>query len=175
MIQKTTPMRPNVRIVLFYFRKNKHYYNVRYRHIRKCIKIICSDSLLEIFYKFERQPPHLREKWRCAYTSVKANIPLHHKFSSECNSEKYIVWQIILQYTAKCISLKYWIKNNLWNNSINLSEHITSCKKKQETCAQIKSRRNSLSRSKEPRGHYYKLNETIKSKFMDTPMNKLNS
>ena len=75
-----------------YFSKDKHYYSVPYQHIGKRIKIIYSDSLVEIFYKFERLAAHQREKKKYAYTTVKEHMPSHHRFVSEWSSEKFIAW-----------------------------------------------------------------------------------
>lgn len=76
----------------FYFNKDKHYYSVPYRHIGKRIKIIYSDSLVEIFHKPERLAAHPREKKKYAYTTIKEHMPSHHRFISEWSSEKFIAW-----------------------------------------------------------------------------------
>ena len=75
-----------------YFSKDKHYYSVPYRHIGKRIKIIYSDSLVEIFYKLERLAAHPRERKKYAYTTIKEHMPSHHRFISEWSSEKFIAW-----------------------------------------------------------------------------------
>ena len=75
-----------------YFSKHKHYYSVLYMHIGKGIKIIYSDSLIEIFYKLERLAAHPRERKKYAYTIIKEDMPSHHRFISEWSSEKFIAW-----------------------------------------------------------------------------------
>ena len=75
-----------------YFSKDKHYYSVPYQHIGKRIKIIYSDSLVEIFYKLERLAAHPRERKKYAYTTIKEHMPSHHQFISEWSSEKFITW-----------------------------------------------------------------------------------
>lgn len=75
-----------------YFSKDKHYYSVPYKHIGKRIRIIYTDSFLEIFYKLERLAVHPREKKKYAYTTVKEHMPSHHRFISEWSSEKFIAW-----------------------------------------------------------------------------------
>ncbi|SDF24692.1 Transposase [Pricia antarctica] len=75
-----------------YLSKDKHYYSVPYQHIGKHVKIIFSNSLVEIFYKEERLAAHGREKRKYAYTTVKEHMPSHHRFISEWNSEKFIDW-----------------------------------------------------------------------------------
>lgn len=75
-----------------YFNKDKHYYSVPYQHIGKRIKIIYSDSLVEIFHKLERLAAHPRGKRKYAYTTTKGHMPSHHRFISEWSSEKFIAW-----------------------------------------------------------------------------------
>ncbi len=75
-----------------YFSKDKHYYSVPYQHIGKRIKIIYSDSLVEIFHKLERLAAHPRESKKYAYTTIKEHMPSHHRFISEWSSEKFITW-----------------------------------------------------------------------------------
>jgi transposase len=75
-----------------YFSKDKHYYSVPYQHIGKRIKIIYSDSLVEIFHKLERLAAHPREKKKYAYTTIKEHMPSHHRYISEWSSEKFIAW-----------------------------------------------------------------------------------
>lgn len=75
-----------------YLGKDKHYYSVPYRHIGKQIKIVYTDSFVEIYHKDERLAAHTRERKKYGYTTVAGHMPSHHRFVSEWSSEKFISW-----------------------------------------------------------------------------------
>ena len=75
-----------------YFGKDKHYYSVHYRHIGKQVKIVYTDSLVEIYHKHERLAIHQRDKKKCGYTTLPDNMPSQHRFVSEWSSDKFINW-----------------------------------------------------------------------------------
>lgn len=75
-----------------YLSKDKHYYSVPYQHIGKHVKVIFSNSLVEVFHKQERLTAHARQRKKYAYTTVKEHMPSHHQFVSDWNSEKFIEW-----------------------------------------------------------------------------------
>jgi len=54
-----------------YLNKDKHYYSVPYKHIGNKIKIIYSDSLIEIYHKQVRIAVHSRNKKKYGYTTTK--------------------------------------------------------------------------------------------------------
>ncbi len=75
-----------------YLSKDKHYYSVPYQHIGKHVKVIFSNSLVEIFHKEQRLTAHARQRKKYGYTTLKEHMPSHHQFVSEWNSEKFIAW-----------------------------------------------------------------------------------
>jgi len=75
-----------------YLNKDKHYYSVPYKHIGNKIKIIYSDSLIEIYHKQVRIAVHSRNKRKYGYTTKKEHMPSHHQFVSEWSPEKFITW-----------------------------------------------------------------------------------
>jgi len=57
-----------------YLNKDKHYYSVPYKHIGNKIKIIYSDSLIEIYHKQVRIALHSRNKKKYGYTTTNSII-----------------------------------------------------------------------------------------------------
>mgnify|MGYP003684906137 FL=1 len=75
-----------------YFNKDKHYYSVPYQYIGKRIRIVYSESFIEVYYKYNRIALHPRHRKKYAYTTTKEHMPSHHNFVSEWSSEKFISW-----------------------------------------------------------------------------------
>ncbi len=75
-----------------YFNIDKHYYSVPYKHIGKKIRIIYSESSVEVYHKYNRIALHPRHKKKYAYTTNKEHMPSHHNFVSDWSSEKFINW-----------------------------------------------------------------------------------
>lgn len=75
-----------------YFSKDKHYYSVPYEHIGKRVKVIYSESVIEIYHQNELLTFHARERQKYGYTTIKEHMPSHHRFVSEWSSEKFIDW-----------------------------------------------------------------------------------
>jgi len=47
-----------------YLGRDKHYYSVPYRHIGKQVKILYTDSFVEIYHRHERLAVHERKRQR---------------------------------------------------------------------------------------------------------------
>ena len=75
-----------------YFNKDKHYYSVPYQYIGKRIRIVYSESTIEVYCKYNRIALHPRQRKKYAYTTTKEHMPSHHHFVSEWSSEKFISW-----------------------------------------------------------------------------------
>ena len=75
-----------------YLSKDKHYYSVPYKHIGKRVKIIYSDSMVEIYHQHECLAVHPRNQQKYGYTSNAEHMPSHHRFVSEWNAGKFITW-----------------------------------------------------------------------------------
>ena len=89
-----------------YLSKDKHYYSVPYQHISKRVKVIYSDSIVEIYHKQERLAVHNRNYKKYAYTTVKEHMPSHHQFVSEWSSEKFITWASHIGMDCKELIIK---------------------------------------------------------------------
>ena len=75
-----------------YFGKDKHYYSVPYRHIGKQVKLVYTDSIVEIYHKHERFAVHTRNRKKYGYTTLADHMPSHHRFVSEWSSKRFIDW-----------------------------------------------------------------------------------
>ena len=75
-----------------YLGRDKHYYSVHYRHIGKQVKLVYTDSMVEVYHKHERLAVHRRNRKRYGYTTLAGHMPSHHRFVSEWSSERFIAW-----------------------------------------------------------------------------------
>src|SRR5208282_4169593 len=72
--------------------KDKHYYSVPYRYIGEKVKIICTGSTVNIYYKTERIAVHSRDFRPYKYTTTKEHLPSTHQFVADWNPTKFIKW-----------------------------------------------------------------------------------
>lgn len=84
-----------------YLGKDKHYYSVPYQHIGKKVRVIYSESLVEIYHQHQCLAQHYRDKKQYAYTTQKEHMPSYHKFVSEWSSEKFISWASVIGLECK--------------------------------------------------------------------------
>ena len=75
-----------------YLSKDKHYYSAPYRYIGKKVRIVFSNSVVEIYYRQERIAIHTRIKSKYQYSTIEEHIPSFHRFVSEWSPEKFINW-----------------------------------------------------------------------------------
>ncbi len=75
-----------------YLSKDKHYYSAPYQYIGKKVRIVFSNSVVEIYYKQERIAIHTRIRSKYQYSTIDEHIPSFHRFVSEWSPEKFIGW-----------------------------------------------------------------------------------
>lgn len=68
---------------------DKHYYSVPIRFLSKKVKVIYSNSIVEIFSKFERIASHKRSKVPHAYTTNNGHLSNLHRYSMERTPETF--------------------------------------------------------------------------------------
>ena len=71
---------------------DKHYYSVPYRFIGKKVKLMYSQSVVEVYYNFERIALHTRLKSPYNYTTEKDHMASSHRFVSDWTPERFISW-----------------------------------------------------------------------------------
>lgn len=69
---------------------DRHYYSVPVRFLSKKVKIIYSNSIVEIFSKFERIAIHKRSKVPHAYTTNNSHLSSSHRYSAERTPETFM-------------------------------------------------------------------------------------
>jgi transposase len=72
--------------------EDKHYYSVPFKSIGRKVKIIYSQSTVEIYYHFERIAIHKRLRSPYNYTTVEEHLATKHRFVSDWSPEKFIAW-----------------------------------------------------------------------------------
>jgi len=72
--------------------KDKHYYSVPYQHIRKKVKIVYTNTKVEIFHKYNRIALHLRNISPYNYTSKREHMASAHQFVNDWSPQKFIDW-----------------------------------------------------------------------------------
>lgn len=75
-----------------YLKEDKHYYSVPYRYRRSKVKLIYTQSVVEIFHKNRRIAFHQRDRIPGGYTTHPDHMPSHHKFVSDWNPQRFIHW-----------------------------------------------------------------------------------
>jgi transposase len=75
-----------------YLSEDKHYYSVPYRYRGNRVRVIYTDSVVEIFYKNRRIAFHKRDYTPNGYTTVPEHMPSHHRIVSDWNPQRLINW-----------------------------------------------------------------------------------
>ncbi len=72
--------------------QDKHYYSVPYQLIRKKVKLLYSNSQVEVFYKYNRIALHQRVRKPFDYTTITEHLASTHKFITEWTPGRFISW-----------------------------------------------------------------------------------
>lgn len=90
---------------------DKHYYSVPYRFIGRKIKILFTDSKVEVFYHYELIASHSRNRQKYRYTTNQEHLASSHRYLSEWTPEKFIeqglaIHEEVANYIARVIEAK---------------------------------------------------------------------
>lgn len=69
---------------------DKHYYSVPFQFIGKKVKILFSDSAIEIFYRYERIASHQRQFKKYHYTTLDVHLASAHRYISEWTPDRFL-------------------------------------------------------------------------------------
>lgn len=69
---------------------DKHYYSVPFRFIGRKVKLLFTDSKVEVFYHYERIAFHNRNRQKYRYTTNQEHLASSHRYLSEWTPEKFI-------------------------------------------------------------------------------------
>jgi hypothetical protein len=71
-------------------RADKHYYSVPYRYIGEKVKLLYTDSRVEVYYRYQRIALHQRKMHKYQYSTVIERLASAHRYLSEWTPEKFI-------------------------------------------------------------------------------------
>lgn len=72
--------------------EDKHYYSVPYRYVGKRIRLIYTQSTVEIYAHYERIAIHLRCLGKYHYSTIKEHLPSTQQWVSDWNPASFIRW-----------------------------------------------------------------------------------
>ena len=70
--------------------EDKHYYSVPYHFIGKKVTLLYSQSVVEVYHRYERIAIHNRNRQPYGYTTVIEHLASKHRFMSDWNPNKFI-------------------------------------------------------------------------------------
>lgn len=143
--------------------QDKHYYSVPYRYIGKKVKVIYSQSQVEIFCKYIQIAVHPRSKGQYIYTTVADHLASTHKFLSDWTPEKFIRWAASIGEEAKQYIVKVLEKKQHPEQSYKSCIGILSLSKKVGDQRLI----NACKRGLDYGIYNYKIIQTILEKGLD--------
>jgi len=72
--------------------EDKHYYSVHYKYLGQKVKLIYTNSRVEIYHKTERIAFHQRNFHEYKYTTIREHMPSAHNFVSDWNPDRFLSW-----------------------------------------------------------------------------------
>jgi transposase len=85
---------------------DKHYYSVPYRYIGKRVKLLYSQSIVEVFSNYERIALHKRIKSPYSYTTDDDHMASTHRFVTEWTPDKFLSWGASIHEDVRLYILK---------------------------------------------------------------------
>jgi transposase len=70
--------------------EDKHYYSVPHYFIGKKVTLLYSQSIVEVYHRYERVAIHNRNRQPYGYTTVVEHLASKHQFMSDWNPDKFI-------------------------------------------------------------------------------------
>jgi transposase len=80
---------------------DKSYYSVPYQHIGKKVKLLYSNSTVEVFYNYEKIASHERNKAANSYTTEKEHLASTHRYVAEWSPEKFLSWALSIDEVVR--------------------------------------------------------------------------
>jgi transposase len=72
--------------------QDKNYYSVPYQYIRKKVKLLYTESVVEVYFKYNRVAVHQRTHKPYVYTTNAEHLASTHQFVAEWSAERFISW-----------------------------------------------------------------------------------
>ncbi|MNF48491.1 hypothetical protein D3C84_297330 [compost metagenome] len=84
-----------------YYSSDKNYYSVPNAYIGKKVKMILTQSVVEIYHNQTRIALHARSRKAYYYTTVKGHMPVSHTYNADWSPEYFIAWAENIGASAK--------------------------------------------------------------------------
>ena len=75
-----------------YYSADKNYYSVPHAYIGKKVKLVLTQSVVEIYHSQTRIALHPRSRKAYDYVTIKEHMPVNHTYNSDWSSEFFISW-----------------------------------------------------------------------------------
>lgn len=75
-----------------YYSSDKNYYSVPNAYIGRKVKMILTQSVVEIYHNQSRIALHPRSRKRYHYVTLKEHMPVNHTYNADWSSEYFISW-----------------------------------------------------------------------------------
>lgn len=87
-----------------YYSSDKNYYSVPNAYIGKKVKLVLTQSVVEIYHNQSRIALHARSRKAYHYVTVKEHMPISHTYNADWSPEYFIAWAEKIGPSAKeCI------------------------------------------------------------------------
>ena len=73
-----------------FLNKDKHYYSVPHGYIGKKVKIIYSNTHVQIYHKYERIAEHKRDDQPYQYSTILSHLPASHQFVKQWSADNFL-------------------------------------------------------------------------------------
>lgn len=89
-----------------YYAPDKNYYSIPHRLIGKKVKMMLTQSIVEIYHGGARVALHQRSRKSYAYITVKDHMPINHIYNSDWSPEYFLQWaERVGTSVRECIEL----------------------------------------------------------------------
>ena len=72
--------------------QDKNYYSVPYQYLKKKVKLLYTNSTVEIYFKYNRIATHIRNPKPYIYSTNPEHLASTHQFVSQWNALRFIDW-----------------------------------------------------------------------------------
>jgi len=151
-----------------YLGQDKHYYSVPYQLIRKKVKLLYSNSQVEIYYKYNRIALHHRNKKPYSYTTITEHLASTHKFITEWTPQRFINWAESIDEQVKELIIRILDKKQHPEQAYKSCMGVLSLAKKVGNDRLI----NACKRALEYNIHNYKIVQNILERGLDNEDNE---
>ncbi len=75
-----------------YMSADKHFYSVPYKYLGHKVKLVYTNTTVEIYHNLDRIATHLRDRQPYKYTTASDHMPSTHSFVNEWSADRFINW-----------------------------------------------------------------------------------